>query len=90
MMQKKKPAGQGRTFKTGRGGDPINRKKNMAENDIIVKPCHAFAGLKNILIHSNASQQAEIMEDQSQSPTDYLTPSPDRAKNGLRYLYIFR
>lgn len=47
MLEMKKPAGQGRTFETGRGGDPINRKKNMAENDIYVKPCHAPAGLLN-------------------------------------------
>ncbi len=49
MMTMKKPAGQGRAYETGRGGDPINRKKNMAENDIIVKLCCIFARLVNAL-----------------------------------------
>ncbi len=49
MMTMKKPAGQGRAYETGRGGDPKIRKKSMAENDIIVKLCHAYAGLLNAM-----------------------------------------
>ncbi len=47
MQGMKNPAGQRQGLETGRGGDPINRKKNMAENDIYVKPCHVPAGLLN-------------------------------------------
>lgn len=49
MQEIKNPAGQGQGYETGRGGDPINRKKNMAENDIYVKPCHVRAGLLNAM-----------------------------------------
>lgn len=49
MQKIKNPAGQGQGYETGRGGDPNNRMKNMAENDIIVKPCHVPAGLLNPL-----------------------------------------
>lgn len=41
MQEIKKPAGQGRTLETGRGGDPNNRKGNVAKNDNYVKRHHA-------------------------------------------------
>lgn len=58
MQEMKKPAGQGRAYETGRGGDPNNRMKNMAENDIIVKICCIFARLVNasfMPVFNNAS-----------------------------------
>ncbi len=48
MQEIKNPAGQGQGFKTGRGGDPKIRKKNMAENDIYVKLCCIPSGLVNV------------------------------------------
>jgi len=49
ISKMKNPAGQGQGYETGRGGDPINRMKNMAENDIYVKLCCIFARLVNAL-----------------------------------------
>jgi hypothetical protein len=49
MMQKKNPAGQGQGYETGRGGDPNNRKGNVANIDNFVKHCHALARLLNPL-----------------------------------------
>ena len=49
MLEMKKPAGQGRAFETGRGGDPNNRKRNVANIDTIVKYCCALSGLVNPL-----------------------------------------
>jgi len=49
MMQKKNPAGQGRDLETGCGGDPNNRKENVANNDIYVKRHRALTRLLNPL-----------------------------------------
>lgn len=49
MMQKKNPAGQGRDLETGHGGDPNNRKENVANIDKFVKHCHALPRLLNPL-----------------------------------------
>ena len=41
MQELKNPAGQGQGSETRRGGDPINRKANMAKIDNFEKYCHA-------------------------------------------------
>ena len=49
QQELKNPAGQGRDLETGRGGDPNNRKGNVANIDKFVKHCHALTRLLNPL-----------------------------------------
>lgn len=49
MQEIKNPAGQGQGFKTGRGGDPKNRKAKMAKNDNYVKRHCARIRLLNLI-----------------------------------------
>jgi len=49
MQELKNPAGQGQGSETRRGGDPINRKGNVANIDNFVKHCHVLPRLLNPL-----------------------------------------
>ena len=49
QQELKNPAGQGQGSETGRGGDPNNRKGNVAKNDNYVKRHCARIRLLNLL-----------------------------------------
>lgn len=53
MVKRGNPAGQGQGLETGRGGDPNNRKKNVAKLDFIVKICRISSSLLNPLFKSH-------------------------------------